>query len=145
MDHNEKTYCLTCGEIIESVSQICRSSGYQCVPDEIIAEDEVGPALTDEQFARLSAEGQASESMVGMLRAYEEMGLIKLTPDGTGIDHITDFGMATLYWMSALLSQTLSPTATVRPIRRARDRAFKMTEAMADLLEFLNQQQAQAN
>lgn len=100
--------------------------------------------VTDEQWERLSDE-KPSEATVGMLKAYEDMGLIKLTPDGTGIDHITDFGMVTLYWMSALLSQTLNPTATVRPIRRARDRAFKMTEAMSDLLEFLNQQQAQAN
>lgn len=107
--------------------------------------DELGPSLTDEQFDRLVEEGQASEATVGMLKAYENMGLIKLTPDETGIDHITDFGLTTLYWLSALLSQTLNPTATVRPIRRARDRAYKMTEAMAELLDFLNQAQAQAN
>lgn len=106
--------------------------------------DEMAP-VTDEQWEQLREEGEASDATVGMLRAYENMGLIKLTPDGTGIDHITDFGLTTMYWMSALLSQTLNPQATVRPIRRARDRAYKMTEAMAELLEFLNQAQAQAN
>lgn len=95
--------------------------------------------MTDEQVE------QASSAMVELLEAYEGMGLIVLTPDKTGIDHITDFGLDTARWMASLIAFTLNPKAHDRPIRRARDRAEKFSEALEELLDFMRHQQVQAN
>lgn len=92
-----------------------------------------------------SNEQVASAAMMALLEHYEELNLIVLTPDRTGIDHVTDYGLDTLYWLTGIFHQTIHPTSHMRAVRRARDSSGKFYEALGELLQTLRQNSAEAN